>query len=545
MDKLNAALTSVVAVIASVATIFSYINKTRLETANAQIAAANGKIAEFNSKLKDLEVTEKEAKERSDYADLFLNKVLPDPALKDNVKHAQALLSILNINAQSSEQAAKARALMPLQLALLLGQPGGVAAMDQDYAYLDDWVAMAMADNSPNTRLTAIQALAGVCQKALGQRRLSVVWRGVKAVDQLLDLIPDDQATLRASAIAARSQLASFITKEDVLLKEAKLDPGDNLKADAVRADIHSALSDATSVVQDSKTSLQSTYEQLQGAAKPDTTSIARVRATLGQLDAALRNASQVKVQLAIKNSPGTAAKDPVIAAQDAAGAAVEKALPSFVSSDINVRRKARLELALFGQDAVKPLLAQAAKIQPLLAVEAKQPVQGADKARHDDHLIRIGVATTLELMRQPISLDDSDAYWVADLLRARDGQIRRSVEEFLMNLESGDSIRNCFDALEPVFYELLKSPQPPQGDTVASIAAIVGTWSRNITPDTQSREPGKSFPTFALETSKKWRSMLATADQKKWAPVLGTLDELIARAEQQTSKSKPTVAAQ
>jgi hypothetical protein len=416
--------------------------------------------------------------------------------------------------------------------------------MDVDYDYLDDWIAMALADDSPTTRVTAIQALTGVCQKALRQKRLSVVWRGVQAVNELLGLIPEDQATVRAPAIAARSQLASFITREDNLLTQATLDPGDSGKEDDIRNGIRLALSDAASSAQDSKSVLQSTYAQLRDAAKPDEHKVEEVKKNLAILDAALKNASQVQVQAAVKGSP-EATKDPIMAAQDAASAAVEKAFSNFVSNDIAVRRKARLDLALFGQDAVSPLLDRASKIRPLLEEVAKQPVNSSDKTTHDDHLVRIGIAATLQLMRQPISLDESDAYWVVDLLRAKDGQIRRSAEEFLMNLESGDSTRNCFDALETLFYELIKSPKSPQGDTVAGIAAIVGTWARNVPPEMVSRDPGKPFPTFALEVSKKWQSMLTTVDPKGWASVIATLDDLIARAEQRTPKAKAELATQ
>jgi hypothetical protein len=41
---------------------------------------------------------------------------------------------------------------------------------------------------------------------------------------------------------------------------------------------------------------------------------------------------------------------------------------------------------------------------------------------------------------------------------------------------------------------------------TEANIATIVGTWARNISPDIDSRDPGKPFPTFALEIGKRWQ---------------------------------------
>jgi hypothetical protein len=142
--------------------------------------------------------------------------------------------------------------------------------------------------------------------------------------------------------------------------------------------------------------------------------------------------------------------------------------------------------------------------------------------------------------MRQPIVLDDSDAYWVVSLLRSNDDQTRHATAEFLMNLESDESVRNSFDALEALFYELSESPEGTDGKTVVNIATIVGTWARNITPDTDSREPGKSFPNFALEIAKRWQQILRQSKARSyWTTTLTTLDGLIERASKSQSVSK------
>jgi hypothetical protein len=139
-------------------------------------------------------------------------------------------------------------------------------------------------------------------------------------------------------------------------------------------------------------------------------------------------------------------------------------------------------------------------------------------------------------------SLDTLIAF-VVILLRSNDNETRYATAEFLMNLESDASVRNCFDALEPLFYELSDSPGGANGSTVVYIATIVGTWARNIRPDTDSRDPGKPFPTFALEIAKRWQQILRHSKAKAgWTETLRTLDSLIKRASK--SPSVPTVKA-
>lgn len=533
LEKLNTTLTGLVAIVASLAAIFSYLNKGRIEKANVKIAELDTSLKNLDVSLKKLDVTEKQAKARSEYADIFLHNVLPDPALKDTAKHVQALLSILNITAQTSETGSdgpemRSRAIMPLQLALLLGQPGGVAAMDVDYKYVDDWVALALADDSHTIRVTAIQALTGICQKALRAGRLDVVSKGVEAVNELLALIPEDQATVRAPAVAARSQLASFIIKQHQLLDAAKLPDGDKRTAENLRSEIRGAFGDAAAVAQETKSTLQATYAKLEDSTKPaDVQQAAIVKNNLGQIDAALKTAAQVTVEKAMETAKANTPNTPT--STDPTESAISKIIPDLASENADKRHKARSDLALFGQDAVKPLLRE---------------VEKRAQANFDrDYRTRLGVAVALKSMRQPIFLDASDAYWVVSLLRSNDSETRYATAEFLMNLESEKSVRNCFDALEHLFYELSESPGGANGSTVVNIATIVGTWARNITPGTNSRNPGKPFPTFALETAKRWREVLRKSKAKSdWAQTLSTLDGLIERANK--SRSVPAVQA-
>jgi len=523
LTKTNTVLTGIGTGVAAIAAIFSTMN-------NTAIQRVDGKVKALDLQVKALDVREKKEKVSKTFADVFLTTVLPDSQIKENPKHVQALLSILNIIAQASasgtgDSDSRARALMPMHLALLMGQPGGLAAMDVDYRYVDDWVALALADDSHTVRVTAIQALTGICQKALRDERLDVVSKGVEAVNELLDLIPEDQVTLRAPAIAARSQLASFIIKQHQLLDTAKLPAGDRRIAENVKSEIRDALNNANVAAQETKTTLQAAYAKLEDSTKPaDVQQADTVKKNLAQIDAALKTAAQVTVEKAVETAKTNAPN--ISPSTDPTEIAITKIIPDLASENAEKRHKARSDLALFGQNAVKPLLR-----------EVENRVQTNSVA---DYRTRLGVAVALQSMRQPIVLDDSDAYWVVSLLRSNDDQTRHATAEFLMNLESDESVRNSFDALEALFYELSESPEGTDGKTVVNIATIVGTWARNITPDTDSREPGKSFPNFALEIAKRWQQILRQSKARSyWTTTLTTLDGLIERASKSQSVSK------
>src|ERR1043165_4209598 len=163
LTKLTAEISTVGAVVAAIAAILSSVNKAKLERIDSQV--------------KTLELRSKTEQASREYADIFIKQVLSEESAKKNEKRVQALLSILNIVAQASgsdegASSAKTRAMTPVVLALLLGEPGGVAQRDEDHRFLDHWVAIACADNSRKTRVTAIQALCGICQKALRAGRL-------------------------------------------------------------------------------------------------------------------------------------------------------------------------------------------------------------------------------------------------------------------------------------------------------------------------------------------------------------------------------------
>jgi hypothetical protein len=103
---------------------------------------------------------------------------------------------------------------------------------------------------------------------------------------------------VRAPAVAARSQLASFITKQHQLLDAAQLPDGDRRTAENVKSEVRAALGEAQAVAQATKSTLQATYAKLEDSTKPaDVQQAAIVKNNLGQIDAALKTAAQVTVE--------------------------------------------------------------------------------------------------------------------------------------------------------------------------------------------------------------------------------------------------------
>jgi hypothetical protein len=538
--KLNTVLTAIGAIFATIATIMSTVNKTKIDHINEQVAA--------------LDLSEKRQKASSEFADIFLKQVLPDPLLTDakqKQKHVQALLSVLNIVAQANngdkgEANVKARGFVPLQLALLLSQPGGLAAMDVDYKYMNDWLAMACADDSDATRVTAIQALGGICQKALLAGRLDVVDNGVKAVDQLFALLAepkDPKDDLRIPAIAARLQLASFIKREDKLVEDAKLPkdvPGDEKE---MRDRIRKAFADSVEKAQDSKAELQKVATGIGPSSAPGSTENAHVDHNLAQLNAALASASEVAHQQAAQASvkfvaerrrlegilkattpsgpplpTGVSPAPEPLVASDQAQEAVDKLIKDLADEDSQKNRQAISQLGLLGQVAVKPLLAEVNK--------------RFGKVELEDKKVRTGVASALKFMRQPINLDPIDIWWAVSLLGAPEQDVRDFSSDFLAGRFPEETIRDIYDQLEatvePFLYPKSVKPQKSDEYIVSNAAFIVTSWAKLLDNSVQSRERGKPMNAFCLAKATEWRDKLKKSPHRTdWTLTTNLVDRI------------------
>ena len=522
LSNANNLLTALGAAVAAVAAIFSTINKGRIDHIAEQVAA-------LDVKGKQFDYDQKKAGAIKDFATLFLDKVLADAAPKGHEKHNQALLSILDIVAQASGKAddtdAKSRAVMPLQLALLFNEPGALAGMDMDCRYLDAWVAMACADNSDQTRVTAIQALVGICQRALREGRLELLWTGIQSIDQLIAFIPQDQVAARGSAIALRSQLASSIQRDEKHLAKAQLPKGDSGNADEIRKQISNLFANPNEALLATQNKVDAQVTALRESKTPDNKKFEELQKTQVQLETARAAALQVAVQNVSATTPSSSTSASSDDSPDQQ--ALTKLIKDMASTDDRVRHQARSVAALFGQKAVKRLLQEVAA--------------RSDKNSDEDYKTRLGVAVALKLMPQPIEVDKVDASAVVSLLESTDSETRIAAAEFLMNLESGSSVLNCFDVMERLFNTWSDLPKDKiGGNAVKSAAGVLGTWARVITPKTPSREANTPFPQFALAMAEKWKTKLE-GNKTDWAQTIATLNDLIrlAQAKAMTSASQ------
>ncbi len=533
LSKFNTFVSAIAALMGSLAAIFTYLNKAAIER--------------IDTKVKDLELRQKVEQASRDYAQLFMDKLLAEERLKGNEKRVQAILSLLNIAAQASASAegesnAKTRAMTPIVLALLLNEPGGVAEMDESYQYLEDWVAIACADNSTKTRVTALQALGGICQKAIRAGRLDIVVKAVRAFDQLMALVPDDPKDPDyISVVAVRTQLKTFIKKEDRFLAKAILpDSAKSLgEPSALLAEVREAFPEANATAQDTKAKVEAKVASIEeakaGTAQPDPQTnkdLTALKGGLAQLNAALTTASEVaQAQIsrpatsltpagstASPSATGSAGPQPTpIVAEEST--TIRKYIQDLVNSDETVQRRSRTQLALLGKTAVRPLV--------------KEIGGRFSHDKDEDRRLRRGAAMAFHFMVQPIKLDDpKDAYWIVSLLRSNDPDTRTQTAEFLMNLETEASLRNCLNELEKLFYEQAGLGPDKGGNAVINACVIVATWARNIGADTPSGIPNTSMPQLALEKAQAWRTYLTNQKKADWRKTVSSLDELIRRAE-------------
>jgi hypothetical protein len=191
----------------------------------------------------------------------------------------------------------------------------------------------------------------------------------------------------------------------------------------------------------------------------------------------------------------------------------IEKLIEQLTSPDTPIRRKARSDLALYQQAAVKPMLAK---------------LRGTFPNENAAYTTRLGVATALSRMVQPITLDAEQATQVAALIGAPDADTRIATADFLMNLESSSTIQNVYDAIAV----LLKERKGPSesGNLVKNAAGILGTWARVLSDDIKS-PVGTPMKEFAAQTVGKLKDELERTDAKNWAGTISTINELLQRA--------------
>jgi hypothetical protein len=532
MTRLNTILTAIGAIFATITGIFTGLNTLKL--------------AELDVVVKQLDLRDRTQQISSDFADIFIKQVMPHSKVVNDEKNIQALLSILDIVAQASADdggwsEAEARKLMPLNLALILGESGCVAALDPHYKYLKQWVGTAMSDNHPRTLATAVKALHGIGLRALREQNLPVVEECISSIEQLIKNIPpspklDEASPFLVAAISARAQLRQSLVSQEQVLKEIENSPDGSRRAAVQRIRQYATNSQQTdiSTVLESKKKLEDQKLVLEAASQPDVKEIQAVSSALGSAEAAIKTASQNSVAEVIQ--PAAAGASPGISPtairsteqqDDLVKKAAEDLIALVPNDDDQVRRKARADLGLLGQSAVGSIVE---KLSSLGKSSTSDP--------ENVYRIRLGLTLALKFMRQPIKLDADQVATVVDLLGAQ-ADIRKAAADFLMDLWDGNTIRIAYKELDKDMQACLALTMPPDNAQLLQgyyAALIVGTWARNLVPSIPSDTPD-SMRDFCLGKAAAWRGELSSSQMKKeWKKIIELLDELIVLAKKARS---------
>jgi hypothetical protein len=513
----------------------------RMTAMSAFIALVAAGISAFNTfQISNLDRREKVEEASYKFAQLFVEKVLATKKLEDHEKTVQAMLTILDIVAQASSSEkgisrAEARQLLPIHLALLLGEPGGVSELDPDCKHIEDWVTLATVDNQDKTRVTAVQALAQLGQRALLSGKLEILDKIGGKMNELLNLIPrggtDEASQLRSAALTAQSQLGIFINTNTAAFENAKSGSG-AVDEKTVRESIRRAFPNSVATAQQTRQQVNAQLNKVESIGQTsgsDAEPLAgQLRKTLATLDVVIDKAADAAVRSAgstpcdaLKSGPADAPSESEGATKNAV--ALIGQLEPLNASDAE-RQDTRSKLALLGNFAIKPLLRK---------VEASPQTDAAERLNFD-------IGLTLAQMRQPIFLDSADAATVVSMLylggsnennlsKTRALQTRRNTAEFLMDLWDGPSIQNAFQKLREAFD--FGVSHSDKRHAAFNAALIVGTWARNLVTSIQSPESDKPMRDYCLDYAKDWRKQLES-DRDTWKVTISTLDDLVARAE-------------
>lgn len=205
--------------------------------------------------------------------------------------------------------------------------------------------------------------------------------------------------------------------------------------------------------------------------------------------------------------------------------AVIDGLVAKLSSPDDTVRRGARAQLAEIGQPAVESLVVEVIKRR--------------GRNNEEDYKTRLGVASALAKMKQPIVLTSEEAAAVVQLLGANDAETRRATADFLMNLEHQQTIYYAFEELKKMAANPGDATNKVLGSSIYNTALVLGTWSRNLV-DSIHAPPNAHESTMAqtaLAEAKKLRDLLQAKDSIGWKETIADLNDLIAKAESRSSR--------
>lgn len=211
--------------------------------------------------------------------------------------------------------------------------------------------------------------------------------------------------------------------------------------------------------------------------------------------------------------------------------AVIDGLVAKLPSLDDTARRSARAQLAEIGQPAVGALVAEVIKRH--------------GRNTEEDYKMRLGVATALAKMKQPIVLTAEEAVAVVQLLGSNDAETRRLTADFLMDLEHEPTIHYAFNELK------IKAANPGnpndkvQGSFIYNTALILSTWGRNLADSIRAPldagGPGVTMAQASLTEAKKLLKLLQERDAAGWKQTIADLTDLISKAESRLARAMPT----
>jgi hypothetical protein len=517
---------------------FTKLNTTLTAIAALSSTAIGVWVAFINAHISELEQRQKAEQTSYNFAHEFLTLGKGDWG-KDP-RQTQLAVAALNIIAQASsskggESDVAARAELPIHVALLYGDAGSIAVLDRELTQSDRWVEFASADPDNSTRLTAIKALDSLCRRALSDGNLSRVEACVKSIDRLLNLINEDESTealqLHTAGLSVKTKLGLYLQNKSADLDAATtLAQGETRDAASIRLAIRKEMfhfGDTVTALQDSLYKLRSSENQptaQNGGAAATTTltdATAQQRKASVQQTIAASNEALSAVARSVSAAPSQAATQAAVTVVDIPTLIADLANPEDTAAAEAKRKKARSELALRGQDVIKPLLGELMKRQ--------------GKNGKDDANMRRGGAIALSRMQQPIALEEEQSNLIVGLLGASDKETRLAAVDFLMNLEDRATVLYAYDSLVVLAKDRRR---PENGTAVKNAATVLGTWVRALPPDLLALDETTPMRDWCRKTVEGLKAELQKENVKLWAGTISTISELLERANQTREKA-------
>lgn len=481
LGKLNTSLTAIAAIVSAIAAMLAHGAKDEAASAKGQATAAKVAVKDFEERQRAVEANYKFT---GTFMDSLKNDIPNDP---EGRKRFRAILAALDIVAKASindegDSPAEQRAALPILMALALDDAGSVAVMDSDLTHLDRWMLTPLLDTDEKTRLTAVRALFSICRLASRHRDMARVEKGSNAISELLDFtfVAKDVE----SVIFRADTLLSILKFRQILEQTSKVTdpPSTEATLGIIRSQKDDAIND---------------LNQLNNGIDPEDGQPLLVALTPKQKEQVAKLLRSAKIDRAqavddqekrITGIAGTTVDQEAINTKK--NDEITNLLSDLKSTDTITRRAARAKLALYGQDAVAPLFTEL----------ARHPITSNSE---DDYKSRLGIATALRNLRQPVRLELDQIKAAIDLFKSNDPDTRLAILDFFINLEDSQTINLAFDEL----VDRVTNSDPKQdGNVVINAVTAIAGWRTALQDEVVHKESGKKIKDIAQERLLAWQ---------------------------------------